>query len=72
MPLKIIKIAKIIRPKKSTGHCRIAKKINIRHKMILKVGKRLMNLIKLQLNHNKTENTTSHQTTRTRIRTLKN
>ena len=47
---------------------RIAKNLNFLHIMVLKVGKRLLKFTKPQINHNKTENTISHQTTRSRIR----
>ena len=66
--LKIYENAKTALPKKSSGNSYIAKKLNIRHITVLKVGKKLMNLVKPQINHNKKENITSHQTTRTRIR----
>ena len=52
----------------SSSNFYIAKQtLNNRHIMVMKVGKRLMNLVKSQINHNKTENT-SHQTISTRMR----
>ena len=69
--MKIYKTAKINLPKKSSSNSCIAKELKIRRITLLEVGKMSMNLVNTQLNHNKTENTTSHQTTRTRIRMKK-
>ena len=66
--MTIYRIAKTTLPKNISCNSCIAKKLNIRHITVLKVGKRLMSFVKPQINNNKTENMTSHQVTRTRIR----
>ena len=43
------------------------KNVNIRYITVLKVVKRYISLVTPQINHKRTENTKSHQTTRTRI-----
>ena len=52
--MTIYKIAKRTLPKKSSSNSCTAITLSIRYITLMKVGKRLMNLVKLQINHNKT------------------